>query len=121
MFKSLAIVMLGAAVGGGLRFLVTHYTNEHSHYTGFPIGTLFVNTVGCFLVALILTRETNDAWRLLLTTGFCGGFTTFSAFAYETLAYAQAGQLMMMTANVALNNILGFAASWLAFQVNRMP
>lgn len=121
MLKSLAIVMLGAAVGGALRFLITHYTSEHSHHSGFPIGTLAVNTIGCFLVALILTRETNDAWRLLLATGFCGGFTTFSAFAYETLAYAQAGQLMLMMVNVALNNILGIAASWIAFQINRMP
>jgi CrcB protein len=113
MLEALALVMLGAAAGGAARFLITNFSSDLSHHHGFPYGTLIVNVAGCFLVGYVLTwvaDHEHDRWRLLMATGFCGGFTTFSAFAFETMAYFREGQLVAMIGNVVLNNVLGFVA-----------
>jgi CrcB protein len=105
--------MLGASFGAASRFLVTHYTSEITQHHGFPYGTLIVNVVGSLLVGYVLTwsaDHTHDRWRLLMATGFCGGFTTFSAFAFETMAFWHEGRLLALAANIALNNAASFAA-----------
>src|ERR1043165_4565708 len=113
MLVGILLVAAGAIVGAVARFLVTHFSSEVSHHHGFPYGTLVVNVLGAFLVGYILTwtaDHEHDRWRLLMATGFCGAFTTFSAFAYETMAYFREGQLVAMIGNVVLNNVLGFVA-----------
>jgi len=113
MLQAIGLVMLGAAVGGVARFLVTNFSSDLSHHHGFPYGTLIVNVLGSFLAGYVLTwvsDHDHDRWRLLAATGFCGGFTTFSAFAFETMAYYKEGRLTMMALNVGLNNALGLFA-----------
>jgi CrcB protein len=111
--EAISVVMVGAAVGGVARFLVTHFFSSLSQHHGFPYGTLIVNVVGSFVVGYVLASvagHQHDGWRLLIATGFCGGFTTFSAFAFETMAYHQEGRLAMMALNIALNNVVGMLA-----------
>ena len=113
MFESLLYVALGAAAGGCARFLVTHASSQLSHHHGFPYGTLAVNVIGSFAVGYVLTwsaDHAHDRWRLLAATGFCGGFTTFSAFAFESMQYFHAGRYFTFAANIALNNALSLFA-----------
>jgi fluoride exporter len=113
MLKAIIVVMVGGALGSAARFLVTHLSSDLSRHHGFPFGTLVVNILGSFAVGCILTWSSDhsrDHWRLLAATGFCGGFTTFSAFTYETMAYLNSGRFILFAVNIALNNMLSFFA-----------
>ena len=94
--KSFLLVFLGGGLGSGLRYLVTIAMNQYSKVL--PFGTFAVNMIGCLLIGLVLgyaqkenTITSNQT--LLLATGFCGGFTTFSAFASENLELIRNGEL----------------------------
>jgi len=111
--ENILAVSLGAVAGALARYTVAHFSSELTHHTGFPYGTLAVNVIGCFAVGWILTwtsDHAHDRWRLLAATGFCGAFTTFSAFAYESMAYWRAGRTFVFAANVLLTNVLCFFA-----------
>ena len=84
MIKSLMLVGLGGAAGSMVRYLVQRVLNT----AFFPYGTLLVNITGCFVIGFlwgIFKPEANETGRILWMTGFCGGFTTFSAFTLESL------------------------------------
>ena len=107
------IVMAGGALGSLARHVAG--TAIMSRFGGrFPLGTLFVNLTGCFLIGVIMTILTRAAsphpnWRLLLVTGFLGGYTTFSAFAYETFTASPWIGLL----NVVVSVVAGYLAVWL--------
>jgi CrcB protein len=111
-------VCLGSAVGGGARYLVTLWALR-SLGTRFPWGTLAVNLVGTFLIAAILGASrgwlANPTVRLALTTGVMGGFTTYSAFGFETLKALQEGLLLRAAAYVLATLLGGLAAAWLGW------
>ena len=110
MIKSLLIVALGGGVGSALRYLVSSLMAEKITPGVFPWGTFTVNMVGCFLVGLLyglLDGSTSHTYRLLLITGFCGGFTTFSAFIHESLCMTDVKAYMVMVLYVTFSIAVG--------------
>lgn len=92
--KSIGYVILGSALGGLLRYLGVSVTKSWFN-TSFPLGTLFVNLLGCFLIGCLWgiseKMKFSSELRLFIFTGFLGGFTTFSAFSNETFLLVQNG------------------------------
>ncbi len=89
MIKSILLVGLGGATGSILRFLLQRLINTPY----FPLGTLLINIGGCFLIGLLwgIVQKSiaTETIQFLLMTGFCGGFTTFSAFSFESMQLVQ--------------------------------
>jgi len=122
---SYLVVFIGAGLGGLCRYLSV--TTMHRVFSGisFPIGTLFVNLLGCFLIGLIAQLAESRSFlsgdvRLFLTVGFLGGFTTFSSFGYETLQLIRDGQVLYAFGNVALQLLCGLVLVWLGTVVGRL-
>ena len=90
---------------------------------GFPVGTLVVNLTGSFaigvLVTVLLTRAADPAWRWLLVTGFLGGYTTFSAFSFETVVLLQEGRWSRAALYVVASNLGGLLACWVGIILGR--
>ena len=113
MLENAVYVAAGAILGALARYAITHFSSEATQHSGFPIGTLLVNVIGSFIVGWVLTwtvDHSHDRWRLFAATGFCGAFTTFSAFAYESIAYWRNGKMALLAMNVIANNALCFIA-----------
>jgi len=92
-WPQVAVISLGASAGAVLRWLAGLWLNDR--WSGFPLGTLFVNCAGGLLVGVALAwfeRTPDEMLRLLLVTGLLGGFTTFSAFSVESLVLLQRGE-----------------------------
>jgi len=112
--RDLVIVSIGAIVGANARWVISRYA---ARLLGpvFPYGTLIINIAGSLIVGffIIWTSErvlVDPRWRLLIVVGFCGAFTTFSSYAFETMAYFEQGQWALMVANVLSNNLLCLGA-----------
>jgi CrcB protein len=110
-------VCLGGAVGSGARYLLSGWVHERLG-TAFPWGTLSVNVIGSFLMAAILqialaTGSISPLVRATLTTGVLGGFTTYSAFNYETSAFVAERAWWMASVNVAVTLVGCLAAGFL--------
>lgn len=133
--KELLLVSVGSFFGGGARYLVSKVVQQASA-GGFPLGTLTVNVLGCliigFLVGLpwqsgaagesVFSHCLPKAWispdtKLLLTTGFCGGFTTFSTFMNESAALLKDGHELFLALYIVLSLALGFTAVVLGQQL----
>jgi len=107
------LVAAGGALGSVARYGLAGVIQSRSA-SGFPFGTLVVNLTGCFAIGVLmhvgLASERGTPLRLLLVTGVLGGYTTYSAFNYETLELVRAGQLGRALAYVAATLLLGLAA-----------
>ena len=117
MNRDILLVGIGGFAGSVLRYLVTIFLAERVS-ASFPFGTLTANITGCFLIGVILGFAERGSilspeWRILLTTGFCGGFTTFSTFSYESLRLVQDGEFLYLFLNVWLNVVVGLGATYL--------
>ena len=122
--ESILLVALGGAIGSVTRYATSVWAAGRLG-ADFPYGTLIVNVVGCYIIGffMVLVTERYIAqpyWRLLVTTGFLGGLTTFSSFSYESFALAQEGSLDLAFYNVIANILIGFFATWLGFITARV-
>ncbi|CNG96972.1 camphor resistance protein CrcB [Yersinia aldovae] len=120
MFSTLLAVFIGGGAGSVTRWLVSTKLNGLS--TNVPIGTLTVNLIGGFVIGLalaIFTRATHidPVWKLLITTGFCGGLTTFSTFSVEVVYLIQEGKLAWAAGTILLNLAGSLAMTFLAFML----
>lgn len=125
MIRSLIIVALGGGMGSALRFLASKFVQDNM--TGlFPYPTLAVNVIGCLLIGIFYGLSSRgslggDSAKLLLTTGLCGGFTTFSTFCNENLSLMRGGHAFTILLYTGGSIMLGFIAVavgyWIAERV----
>lgn len=115
MLKNILLVALGGAAGSVARYLLSKAIQDTAA-TAFPWGTMAVNVAGCLLIGLLYGLASGDGTRLgadlklMLTVGFCGGFTTFSTFANESLTLAKTGDALLSAAYIGSSVALGIIA-----------
>lgn len=116
--KNISLVVLGSATGGTLRYLLSLFFLAKG-LNKFPWATLSVNLIGCFIIGIIyaVIEKSNQGEniRLLLATGFCGGFTTFSAFAIENLQLLKLEATTTAIFYIALSVVLGILLSFVGY------
>jgi len=116
-------VALGGAAGSAARYLLALFVQQRVG-TSFPVGTLLVNITGSFLLGFLIryslaTPAISAETRALLTTGFCGGYTTFSTFSYETMMLFEEGAHGRALGYVLASLLLSLAGTVAGFGVAR--
>lgn len=111
--KNLLLVFLGGGLGSSLRYWIGTYLN--SYKTGIPYGTFAANIFGSLLIGIILGFSLKNNYLsnntvLFLATGFCGGLTTFSTFAYENHLFLKSGDFISFAIYTIISFVIGFAA-----------
>lgn len=121
MLKNIIFIGVGGGLGSICRYLFSFVAAKWIDIS-FPIGTLLINIVGSLLIGLFLglfdKNLLSDSTRLLLVTGFCGGFTTFSAFSSENLNLILSGNWFTAISYSILSTVLGIAAVWLGYRLS---
>jgi fluoride exporter len=107
-------IALGAVVGASARYVVSNQIARHFS-TIFPFGTLLINVSGSLVLGFFLVYSTervllDPRWRALVAIGFCGSYTTFSSYAFESFALMEQGQWLLTGANLVASNALCLAA-----------
>lgn len=123
MAQRLLWICLAGALGTGARYLISLWATQRFG-AAFPYGTLIVNVVGCFLIAAILESALgaftlSPTLRLALATGFVGGLTTYSSFAYETAGLFRGGSSAAALANFGVTTLACFCAVVLGLAAGR--
>jgi fluoride exporter len=113
--KDFLAISVAAILGANLRYLLSRLAAREFGPV-FPYGTLIINILGSFIVGLFVVWTTervlvDPRWRLLVVVGFCGSFTTFSSYAFESMSFFEQGQWGLMLANVVGNNLLCLAGA----------
>lgn len=113
MIKEFLIVGMGSFFGGGMRYMVSRLAGALS-LSAFPLGTFIVNVLGCFIIG-VLSASPLGGWlspqtKLFLTTGFCGGFTTFSTFMNESSMLMKGGDTLCLSIYIIGSLAVGMAA-----------
>jgi len=108
-------IALGAVVGAAARYFVSTQIARHFSTT-FPYGTLLINITGSLVLGFFLVYSAervllDPRWRLLVAIGFCGSYTTFSSYAFESFALMEQGQWLLTGANIVASNALCLAAA----------
>lgn len=120
--KAVLLVFLGGGAGSALRYLIGKLLN--STQNGIPYGTFAANIIGSLIIGIVLGYALKNGGFsnnlvLLIATGFCGGFTTFSAFAYENHLLLKSGDLFTFAAYTLGSLILGFSAVFIGIWITK--
>ena len=107
-------IAIGAVVGASARYFLSTYVARHLSAV-FPYGTLLINISGSLILGFFLIYSTervllDPRWRLLVAIGFCGSYTTFSSYAFESFALMEQSQWLLTGLNILLSNVLCLAA-----------
>ncbi|HEU5167273.1 MAG TPA: fluoride efflux transporter CrcB [Chitinophagaceae bacterium] len=121
MIKNLLIVGLGGGAGSMLRYAVQKFFLAQNIAT-FPTGTLLVNISGCFLIGILWSMVSrsftwNEEMKLLLMTGFCGGFTTFSAFTLEGIGLLKENKTALFFIYLTASVVGGLLATFIGIRI----
>jgi CrcB protein len=114
--KTIFYIALGGGLGSVLRYLTTVVMNKYVQ-TAFPYATFITNIIGCLLIGLFFgylekQNAVSQDLKLFLITGFCGGYTTFSAFSNENVQLLQSNQMLIAFLYISLSVFLGLMATW---------
>jgi CrcB protein len=119
MIKNVILIGLGGALGSICRYAIALGTKKYFQLS-FPMGTFIVNIIGCLLIGLLMgyfSKNNQDSLKLILITGFCGGFTTFSSFAAENIVLIQQNQIGTAVLYIMGSIILGLLVVWLGISL----
>lgn len=116
MLQTSLFISLGAILGANLRFLAGQLSLKLFR-SNLPYGTALINISGSFILAFFLVWTTervlaDPRWRLFVAVGFCGGYTTYSSYAFETYALFEQGQWLFAALNILATNVLCLAAAF---------
>ena len=113
--RTVLLIGLGSFIGGTSRYLLSQLI-QNKALTSFPYGTLTVNVIGCLLIGIVFGISErfgiSDEWRLFLATGLLGGFTTFSAFSYESIILIREGHAGSALLYIGCSVMLGLLATY---------
>ncbi|MDR2949049.1 MAG: fluoride efflux transporter CrcB [Dysgonomonas sp.] len=118
MIKQILLVGAGGAVGSVLRFLTSTFIVRLESFP-LPVATFAVNIIGCLCIGMLSNLIPSNSLRLLLITGFCGGFTTFSTFASETLTLMNNNQTPQAFVYTLASCVIGISAVWLGMYITK--
>lgn len=121
MIKNLFLVLLGGGIGSVLRYLLSYFFAKNDN-ANFPWATFIANSIGCLLIGLLFgyiqkNNLQNETLKLLLITGFCGGFTTFSAFSLENIQFIQNQNYNLALIYTLTSILIGFLAVIIGFKI----
>lgn len=124
MLRTLLLIGMGGFLGSVSRFLIGQGLHRFFD-TIFPIGTMTVNIVGCFIIGIVYSLAERDnlinpEMRMFLAVGFCGGFTTFSSFAFDQLNLLKDNGFLYLSIYVGGSVFLGLLAVYLGTQIHKL-
>jgi CrcB protein len=107
-------ISLGAVAGANARYFISRWAARGLN-PAFPYGTLLINITGSLLLGFFLTWTServlaDPRWRFMIAIGFCGAYTTFSSYAFESMYYFEQGHWLLFATNILANNFLCLAA-----------
>ncbi|MEO8086937.1 MAG: fluoride efflux transporter CrcB [Bacteroidota bacterium] len=121
--KTILAIGSGSFIGGISRYLLSQLVQSRG-ITAFPLATFSVNIIGCFLIGIVFAfgerSSISPELRLFLATGILGGFTTFSAFSYETFGLLRNGQFMVASTYIIGSVLFGVLATWTGYSLFKL-